>query len=588
MPNKTHQLTHSGKTNEYFHLFEHQGNCPLLYFYFILSDQTNNSQMKRTLYFLFLGILGTACTPSQNYEEAYNSITEEGLKARIKSLASDEFLGRMPFTKGETMTINYLKGEFEKLGLEPGNGDSYFQEVPLVELNATVESEMKISGGKESLSFTYWDDFVALTRRVTDSVRIKNADLVFAGYGTIAPEYNWNDYANIDVKGKVVLVLINDPGFGTEDQSFFKGNEMTYYGRWTYKYEEAARQGAAGIIIVHETAHASYPFEVVQGGWSGANLYLENADNNMSRCMLEGWVSEESANQLFTNMDMEGYDFYNEARKTDFKSFDMNQKLSVGLKNSIKRSKSNNVVAKYTGNTRPEETIIYSAHWDHFGVGKPVNGDSIYNGAVDNGTGVAAIVQIAEAFTKLNIQSERSVIFMAVTAEEQGLLGSAHYAANPIYDPKKTVANLNVDAIRPIGRVNDFSIVGFGQSELDDYAKRAVEKQGRYITPDPHPESGGFFRSDHFNFASIGIPALYGKGATDSAEKGKEWGEAQYAKYTSENYHKPSDEYSADFNAEGVKLDAQVLFDIGYYLSNESTFPKWKDGSEFKAIRNSK
>lgn len=541
--------------------------------------------MNKTLIALTISISFCACQPEQNFQEAYDSIQEEGLKARIKTLASDEFLGRMPFTAGETKTINYLKEEFQRLGLKPGNGDSYFQEVPLVELTAEVSPIMKITGGQQDIDLKYWDDFVALTRRVTDSVSLKDSELVFAGYGTIAPEYDWNDYEGLDVKGKTVLVLINDPGFGTEEKSFFKGNEMTYYGRWTYKYEEAARQGAAGIIIVHETAHASYPFEVVQGGWSGANLYLENEDNNRSRCAIEGWVSEASANLMFSSMGMDGYDFYAEATKPEFKSFAMNQRLSVGLKNSIKRSKSNNVVARYEGSERPAETIIYSAHWDHFGIGNPVDGDSIYNGAVDNGTGVAAIIQVAEAFTKLNIPTKRSVVFMAVTAEEQGLLGSAHYAANPIYDPAKTVANLNVDAIRPIGRVNDFSIVGYGQSELDDYAQRAVEKQGRYITSDPHPESGGFFRSDHFNFASIGIPALYGKGATDSEANGKAWGEEQYKKYTSDNYHKPSDEYTDDFNAEGVKLDAQILFDIGYTLANESTFPKWKEGSEFKAIR---
>ncbi|MEO9964909.1 MAG: M28 family metallopeptidase [Reichenbachiella sp.] len=543
--------------------------------------------MKKTLIVLAAIILigFQACTPDQNFEEAYNSISEEGLKPRIKTLASDEFLGRMPFTEGETKTINYLKEEFQKLGLKPGNGDSYFQEVPLVELNATVDPQMKITGGDQAFELNYWDDFVVLTRRVTDSVRLENSEIVFAGYGTIAPEYNWNDYEGLDVKGKTVMVLINDPGFGTEDKSFFKGNEMTYYGRWTYKYEEAARQGAAGIIIVHETAHASYPFEVVQGGWSGANLYLENSDNNMSRCILEGWVSMESANRMFANMGMEGYDFYEEARKPDFKSFPMNQQLSVGLKNSIKRSVSNNVIAKYEGTTRPDEVIIYSAHWDHFGIGSPVDGDSIYNGAVDNGTGVAAIIQIAEAFTKLNKATERSAVFIAVTAEEQGLLGSAHYAANPIYDPAKTVANLNADAYRPLGRVNDFSIIGYGQSELEEYAERALQRQGRYVLPDQFPEKGSFFRSDHYSFASIGIPALDGSGGTDSEANGKEWGEEQYKKYTSENYHKPSDEYTDDFNAEGIVLDAQVLFEVGYTLANESYFPKWKQGSEFKAIR---
>lgn len=542
--------------------------------------------MKNFLLLLIATVILCSCEQKNNFEEAYNSINEDGLKTRISKLASDEFLGRKPFTEGETITINYLKDEFQKIGLAPGNGNNYFQEVPMVELTASAkDSAMFITGGTENINLKYWDDFLALTRRVVDSVDVKESEMVFVGYGTIAPEYDWNDYKGLDVKGKTVVALINDPGFGTEDKSFFKGNEMTYYGRWTYKYEEAARQGAAAIILIHETAHASYPFEVVQGGWSGSNLYLESEGGNMDRCAIEGWISLESGNKLFSNADMEGYDFYEEARKRGFEAIDLKQKMSVSLANQINRSKSNNVVAKYEGTERADETIIYSAHWDHFGIGQPVDGDSIYNGAVDNGTGVAAILQVAEAFSKLKQKTKRSVVFMAVTAEEQGLLGSAHYSANPIYEPSKTVANINVDAIRPIGRVNDFSVIGYGQSELEDYAKIAVEKQGRYITPDPHPEAGSFFRSDHFNFAKLGIPALYGKGAVDSDANGKEWGEKQYAAYTSQRYHKPSDEYSDDFNAEGVKLDAQVYFEIGHTLANESTFPKWRDGSEFKAIR---
>ncbi len=527
-----------------------------------------------------------SCEKSENYQEAYESINAEGLRKRIATLSSDDFLGRKPFTEGETKTINYLKGEFEKLGLEPGNGHSYFQEVPMVELTAFVkDSSMLIQGENSSKSLNYWTDFVALTRRVTDSISVLESDMVFAGYGIVAPEYDWNDYEGLDVKGKTVLVLINDPGFGSKDKSFFKGNEMTYYGRWTYKYEEAARQGATALLIIHETAHASYPFEVVQGGWSGANLYLESADANMSRCAVEGWISSQSAADIFSNAGYVDYNFYEEGKQNGFKGFDLNQKMSVNLTNSIKKSISNNVVARYNGEERSDETIIYSAHWDHFGIGQPVDGDSIYNGAVDNGTGVAAIIQVAEAFTKLNKPTKRSVVFMAVTAEEQGLLGSEHYSENPIYDPEKTVANINVDAIRPIGRVNDFSVIGYGQSELEDYAEIAVKNQGRYITPDPHPEAGSFFRSDHFNFAKIGIPALYGKGAVDSDANGKEWGEEKYAEYTSKHYHKPSDEYTEDMNIDGVILDAQVYFEVGYKLANSNEFPKWKEGSEFKSIR---
>ena len=541
--------------------------------------------MKKLILFLFTIAVCFACKQENNFQEAYDSISEEGLKTRIAKLASDEFLGRKPFTEGEVKTINYLKDQFQAMGLQPGNGDSYFQEVPLVQLTASPDSTIVIKGGDQNVDLDFYTEYVALTRRAVDGIDVKDSELVFAGYGIIAPEYNWNDYDGLDVKGKTVVVLVNDPGFGTEDKTFFKGNEMTYYGRWTYKYEEAARQGATGILIVHNTAPASYPWAVVQGGWTGANMYLQSKDNNMSRCEFEGWVSKEAADELFANMDMAGYDYYAEGRKTSFEGFPMNQTISLSLINKIEQSKSNNVVARYEGGERADEVIIYSAHWDHFGVGQPVDGDSIYNGAVDNGTGVAAILQVAEAFTKLKQKPGRSVVFMAVTAEEQGLLGSAHYSENPIYAPEKTVANINVDAIRPIGRVNDFSIVGYGQSELEDYAKVAVEKQGRYITPDPHPEAGSFFRSDHFNFAKIGVPALYGKGAIDSEEHGKEWGQEQYSKYTDENYHKPSDEYSDDLNVEGVVLDAQVLFDIGYTLATESTFPKWREGSEFKAIR---
>lgn len=542
--------------------------------------------MKNAIVLICLLSVVFSCNQKNNFEEAYNSINEEDLKRRISQLASDEFLGRKPFTEGETITINYLKEEFQKLGLQPGNGDSYFQEVPMVELTASVkDSAMIITGGAEDMKLNYWDDFLSLTRRVVDSVEVRESEMVFVGYGIVAPEYDWNDYEGLDVKGKTVVILINDPGFGSEDKSFFKGNEMTYYGRWTYKYEEAAKQGAAAAIIVHETARASYPFEVVQGGWSGANLYLESKNGNMDRCAIEGWVSLESAHKIFVNADISDYNFYEEARKRDFVAIDLKQKMSLRLTNAIVKSKSNNVVAKYEGTERSDETIIYSAHWDHFGIGQPVDGDSIYNGAVDNGTGVGAIIQVAQAFTKLNQKTKRSVVFIAVTAEEQGLLGSEHYSANPIYDPSKTVANINVDAIRPIGRVNDFSIVGYGQSELEEYAESAAEKQGRYLSPDSHPEAGYFFRSDHFNFAKIGIPALYGKGGIDSDANGKEWGEKESANYTSQQYHKPSDEYSNDFNLEGVILDAQIYFEVGYILANESTFPKYKEGSEFRAIR---
>ncbi|MDN5205613.1 M28 family metallopeptidase [Fulvivirgaceae bacterium BMA10] len=545
--------------------------------------------MMKSLYYSFILICGlviVGCQPNEKAKDPAESITKEDLARRISKLASDEFEGRKPFTNGEIATINYIKEEFEKMGIKPGNGDSYFQEVPLVEIEATITEDMKISGGKDPLNLKFKEEFVALTRRVQDAIDIENSEMVFAGFGVVAPEYNWNDYEGLDVQGKTVVVLVNDPGFGTGDDDFFKGEAMTYYGRWTYKYEEAARQGAEAILIIHDTEPASYPWQVVEGGWTGANLYLKADDNNMSRCAAEGWISLAAAKKIFANAGYKDYDFTAEARKRDFKAFSLNQQMSLGLTNTINTSTSNNVVGLYEGGERADECIIYSAHWDHFGIGAPnAEGDSIYNGAVDNATGVANIIELAEAFTKLEQKTKRSVLFIAVTAEEQGLLGSAYYAANPIFPAEKTAANLNTDAIIPMGKVKDLTIIGYGQSELDDYAQAVAEQQGRYIIPDPNPGAGSFFRSDHFNFAKIGIPALYAKGGHDSEEKGKEWAEEQNANYRANDYHQPTDEFDPSWDLEGIVQDVQLFFEIGKKIANEDNFPKWKEGSEFKAIR---
>ncbi|MGB5929339.1 MAG: M28 family metallopeptidase, partial [Cyclobacteriaceae bacterium] len=517
---------------------------------------------------------------------AMQAIDADGFARHIETLASDEFEGRMPGTTGEEKTINYLKDEFEKLGVEPGNGDSYFQEVQMVEISSQPQSAMVIKNGEgESVSLDYLDDYVALTRRVQEQTKLQNSELVFAGYGVVAPEYNWNDYEDLDVKGKTVVVMVNDPGFTTKDEELFNGEAMTYYGRWSYKYEEAARQGAAGLLIVHDTEPASYPWSVVRGGWSGPTLYLQAEDNNMSRAQVEGWISLESAKKLF---ELAGMDekLMEEASKPGFKAQPMGLTTSLTLDNELKQSTSNNVLALQPGTDRKDEYIIYTAHWDHLGVGEPVDGDSIYNGAVDNATGTAALIELAEAFTKMEDPQGRSILFLAVTAEEQGLLGSEYYATNPVYPLDKTVAIVNMDALGNIGSTEDLIVVGYGQSELDELAEAAAAKMDMKVTPDQNPGAGYFYRSDHFSFAKMGVPALYAESGHESREQGADWGKKRTEEYTSDHYHGPSDEFDAEtWDMAGMVEYVQLMFDLGVELANSDTFPNYKEGSEFKAAR---
>ncbi|MFT3945882.1 MAG: M28 family metallopeptidase [Agriterribacter sp.] len=509
-------------------------------------------------------------------------ITGKYFDACITVLASDEFEGRKPFTLGEEKTISYLETQYKNLGLQPGNGNSFFQEVPMVEITSQPSDKLSISGAKGKVELKYLDDFVAATRRMQDQVKIENAEMVFAGYGIVAPEFGWNDYAGLDVKGKVVLVLVNDPGFF--DSSLFKGRTMTYYGRWTYKFEEAARQGAAGIIIIHDDKPASYGWNVVRGSWSKSRLYLQAEDNNMSRAAMEGWITMPSAKKIFTLAGIPDT-VMKTAGKKNFKAVSLGMKASVVINSTFKKSTSKNVLALLPGTEQKDEYIIYTAHWDHFGKGEPVNGDSIYNGAADNASGTAALLEIAKAFTQLKEKPKRSVLFLTVTAEEQGLLGSEYYAKHPVYAPEKTVADINIDVLQPFGKMKDIVVVGKGQSELDEYIEAAAKKQGRFTRGEPDPSGGWYFRSDHFNFAKIGIPSLYVENGSVSVEHGEAWGEAEKEKYNNERYHSPADEYSKSWDLSGIIDDMRLLFDVGYKLSNEKKFPEWKTGSEFKAIR---
>lgn len=518
-------------------------------------------------------------------QPALASIAAEDLSQDTKILASDEFEGRGLASEGETKTVNFLRDEFQKVALRPGNGQSYFQEIPMVVSTVDPAARLEIKGAKKDLSFAYKEEFVARTLRVMEASALADSEMVFAGYGIVAPEYNWNDYQGLDVRGKTVVVLVNDPGYATQDPALFTGRSMTYYGRWTYKYEEAARQGAAGIFIVHETEPAAYPWAVVQNGWTGPQFNLVSEDNNMSRCAADGWLRVEAARQIFESAGLDYDALQVQAAQRGFKAVPLGLKASLTLKNSLRKVTSNNVIALLPGSKRPDEYVIYMAHWDHFGRNPALQGDQIFNGAVDNATGTAALIELAEAFKTLKRPPDRSIVFLAVTGEEQGLLGSGYYATHAIFPPAKTAAAINMDALNVSGRMNDITVVGYGLSELDQYIEAEAKEAGRTVNPDPTPEKGSYFRSDHFPFAKQGIPAVYPSGGVDSIEHGKEWTLARSEKYIAEKYHKPSDEFDPNWDLSGAIDDLRLLFKVGYRLAMEETFPNWREGTPYKVKR---
>jgi len=500
-------------------------------------------------------------------------------------LAADEFEGRAPATRGEELTVAYLAEQFEALGLQPANGDSWFQEVPITAVQA-APAVLRIRGEDYSRDLAFGTEMTASTRQQVESVGVADSPLVFVGYGINAPERDWNDYADIDVAGKTAVVLINDPGFATRDPELFNGKAMTYYGRWTYKYEEAARQGAAAVLIVHETAPAAYPWEVVQVGWTGPQIGLTAGNRNVHLVEIEGWIQGEVARDLFAAAGLDYEAMKLAARKPGFRAVPMGGlTASVDLVLAAEDSMSRNVVGILPGAERPDEAIIYSAHWDHLGVKEGMQGDNIYNGAVDNASGVAGLLGLARLHSEA-APYRRSLIFLAVTAEESGLLGSEYYAANPFTPNETAVANLNMDGVYSFdGRTRDIAVVGYGNSRLEDYLRVEADGQQRVIVPEPNPEKGYYYRSDHFSFARRGIPALYLTTATDSREHGKAWGQNQLDAYVANDYHKPSDEYSPDWDMSGAAEDVMLFFGIGEALANGRDWPNWNEGNEFKATR---
>ena len=519
-----------------------------------------------------------------------DAIKADDFAELVKTLASDEFEGRAPGTPGEEKTVEYIRAQFERIGLQPGNNGDWFQTVPMQETTADETTTMTIDVEGKPHTLAFGTDMVVNTRTGQPEVKVEASDLVFVGYGVDAPEQQWNDYAGIDVKGKTVVMLVNDPGFHAKDASLFDGNRMTYYGRWTYKFEEAARKGAAAALIIHDTEGASYGWDVVKNSWSGAQYDLRAADDPEPRLPLQGWITGDQAKALFADAGLDLDKLRSDANKRGFKPVPMPAKMSVALKSTTSEKSSRNVLGLLPGTGKPDEAVVYMAHWDHLGKhdgeqtpdGKT---DVIYNGAVDNATGVAGIIEIAEQMAKLG-KPKRSVLFLAVTLEESGLLGSKYYVAHPAIPLDKTVAVINLDAMGVAGKAKDMTVVGMGNSELEDILKPIAAKQGRTLVEEANPAGGYYFRSDHFNFAKAGVPALYTDAGTELVEGGKAAGDAAGTDYNDHRYHKPGDEYDpASWKLDGTIDDLTAVYDVGLQIANGDAWPNWYKDNAFRAAR---
>ncbi len=519
-----------------------------------------------------------------------DAIKADDFAELVKTLASDEFEGRGPGTPGEEKSVQYIKAQFERIGLKPGNNGDWFQTVPMQETTADETTTMAIDVNGKPHTLKFGTDMVIGTRTGQPEVKVDASELVFVGYGVDAPEQQWNDYAGVDVKGKTVVMFVNDPGFHVKDPDLFNGNRMTYYGRWTYKFEEAARKGAAAALLIHDTEGASYGWDVVKNSWSGAQYDLRAADDPEPRLPLQGWITGDQARALFADAGLDLDKLRSDANKRGFKPVPMPAKMSVALKSTTSEKSSRNVLGLLPGTGKPDEAVVYMAHWDHLGKhdgeqtpdGKT---DVIYNGAVDNATGVAGIIEIAEQMAKLG-KPKRSVLFLAVTLEESGLLGSKYYVAHPAIPLDKTVAVINLDAMGVAGKAKDMTVVGMGNSELEDILKPIAAKQGRTLVEESNPAGGYYFRSDHFNFAKAGVPALYTDAGTDLVEGGKAAGDASGEDYNDNRYHKPGDEYDpATWKLDGAIDDLTAVYDVGLQIANGDTWPNWYKDNAFRAAR---
>jgi Zn-dependent M28 family amino/carboxypeptidase len=521
-------------------------------------------------------------TPAHAFSPA---IRAEDFAAHVARLASDEFEGRAPGSRGERLTVEYLTEHYRRIGLEPALNGSYLQPVPMVEITRTDERPLKLVGEGVEMTLVHMADVVLGTARAEEKVALADAPLVFLGYGVDAPEYGWNDYADVDVNGKTVVVLVNDPGFATGDPALFRGRTMTYYGRWTYKFEEAARKGAAAALIVHETEAASYPWEVVQNSWSGPQFELPDGPDSPRRLLVQGWIHLDAARKLFAAAGKDFDALAKAAAGRGFQPVELPFRASIEIDQRIRRAESPNVIGLLRGSEAPDEYVLYMAHWDHLGriFGRP-GSEGIFNGAIDNATGVSGLLEIAEALAA-GPRPRRSIVFAAVTLEESGLLGSRWYAEHPPFPLEKTAAVINMDALTVLGPSRDVVVIGFGNSELEDYLKEAAATQNRIVVPEEFPERGYYYRSDHFNFAKKGVPALYAKGGSDHREHGQAWGKAQLDDYNANRYHKPGDVFDPNWDLRGVVEDLTLLYDVGRRVASEARWPEWYPGTEFRAVR---
>jgi Zn-dependent M28 family amino/carboxypeptidase len=522
---------------------------------------------------------------------ALASITAADILRRTEDLAADSMEGRLPGTTGEQRTVRYLEAQMLGMGLAPGNPDGTFvQQVPLVGIKPRVSASLTIEGRRVPLRGG--TDYIAESTRVIPEVNVEDSDLVFVGYGIVAPEYGWDDYKDVDVSGKTIVMLVNDPPIRVQgdtllDEAMFRGKAMTYYGRWTYKYEIAAAKGAAAAIIVHETGPAGYPFDVLSGGFQLESFDIKPANNNMHRVAVQSWMPEPAARRFLSEMGQDFDRLHEAAMSKDFRPVALDAQVSFDLKQELREVQSRNVIGKLEGATHPDEYVVYTAHWDHLGKDETLKGDQIFNGATDNASGVAQMLEIAEAFRALPARPARSILFLAVTAEEQGLLGAKYYAENPLYSLAKTVANINLDEANPFGRTEDIVVIGLGNSSLDDVLAESAATQGRAVEPDAESEKGYFYRSDQFEFAKQGVPALYPKWGTRFVGKDPAWGRARDDEYRAGAYHGVEDEVKPDWDMTGAAEDAALLFQVGYRVSQRVAFPTWSAGNEFKARRDS-
>lgn len=541
--------------------------------------KTTNAMRKLFPLILLLSVL-SACNSSNKLDT--NVISYGDVEHDIMVLSADSMLGRAPFTIGEERATSYIAKRMKEVGLNPAFDSSYYQNVPLVSITTHLPKSVNVDLKNGRFSFMVDDDICLWSPTTRKKVEIANAPLVFMGFGINAPEYNWDDFSDIDVKGKIIVVLVNDPGYYLLDSSLFTGYAMTYYGRWRYKFEEAERQGAIGCIIVHEDGPAGYPWAVAGSKSNTPILYIDSKELDDPACLLNGWMTQGAANKFFKVCGYNYDELKKKATSREFKPIDLNAKLSIGITNEVQRSVSKNVAGFIKGTERPEEFIVYTAHWDHLGVGRPVNGDSIYNGASDNAAAVAWMLSIANAFKQANIKPKRSVVFLSPTAEESGLFGSEYFVQNCPFDISKGIACMNYDVVLFIGKFKDVTVTGYGHSNLDSLLQQVAQRHGRYVALDPNPENGMFYRSDQLPFLKAGVPALFAKGYTHQVDLGKEKTLELIKNYWQNIYHKPCDEFKPQQDRlDGLVEDVILFYEVGEQLANNNIYPQWHKTSEF-------